>query len=523
MKKTERISLRAAAFFLAGICLAFFTGIFLFVFNRIIPDMLMNIETEYLQEQTDFLASRFADAQYNICVNALDIGAWRESVLYVRGENSDYVEKGWSGTTPTRVFHYNFMIITDENKNILFSDFYDYVNDKTAEPPLGFTDRILEFTPGVIAKNQDPMPQNTPCGDFGESGIVFYEGIPYYISVMPVMSGMTSGGAEGTVILGIIVDNEYFCSLAKFDGFVFEWDQTGAYPRREGGSVTREGESFALSFVSMADIYGNPAQLVMSGPRRLYAQGLQQIYVASIFMFGIALLLGGLLYLIISRMILQPMKKLNAGISGMVISGSKLELSQFSRIHEFCAVGEAINDMVDRLNRHKVDIAVEKEHSRLMLEAKEHAERASRAKSEFLSNMSHEMRTPMNAIIGMTTIGKSASDMEHMLYSFNKIEDASNHLLGVINDILDMSKIESGKFDLSPAEFNFEKMLQRVVNVVNYKAAEKRQKFKIYIDRKIPEFLIGDDQRLAQVITNLVGNAIKFTPDEGMVRIGTYF
>jgi CheY-like chemotaxis protein/two-component sensor histidine kinase len=129
----------------------------------------------------------------------------------------------------------------------------------------------------------------------------------------------------------------------------------------------------------------------------------------------------------------------------------------------------------------------------------------------------------MNAIIGMTNIGKAASDIERKDYSFNKIEDASNHLLGVINDILDMSKIESGKFELNAEEFNFEIMLQRVANVVNYKIAEKKQHFKIYVDRDIPEFLIGDGQRLAQVVTNLVGNAVKFTPADGHIRIGTYF
>ena len=151
------------------------------------------------------------------------------------------------------------------------------------------------------------------------------------------------------------------------------------------------------------------------------------------------------------------------------------------------------------------------------------AESASRAKSEFLANMSHEIRTPMNAIIGMTAIGKGAHNLARKDYSFDKIEDASNHLLGVINDILDMSKIEAGKFDLSEEEFSFERMLQRVVNVVNYKVSDKKQKFKIYVDRDIPELLVGDDQRLAQVITNLVGNAVKFTPDEGAIRIGTYF
>jgi signal transduction histidine kinase/DNA-binding response OmpR family regulator len=153
--------------------------------------------------------------------------------------------------------------------------------------------------------------------------------------------------------------------------------------------------------------------------------------------------------------------------------------------------------------------------------AKNKSDRESRHKSAFLANMSHEIRTPMNAIIGMTTIGKNAKDIERKDHCFSKIEDASNHLLGVINDILDMSKIEANKFELSPAEFNFEKMLQRVVNVVNFRIEEKHQKFSVHIDRFIPKMVIGDDQRIAQVITNLVGNAIKFTHENGSITLDT--
>jgi len=155
--------------------------------------------------------------------------------------------------------------------------------------------------------------------------------------------------------------------------------------------------------------------------------------------------------------------------------------------------------------------------------AKNKSDRESRHKSAFLANMSHEIRTPMNAIIGMTTIGKTADTIERKDYCFSKIEDASNHLLGVINDILDMSKIEANKLELAPVEFNFEKMLQRVVNVVNFRVDEKHQKFAVHIDKKIPSFLIGDDQRIAQVITNLLGNAVKFTPEYGSISLDTRF
>jgi signal transduction histidine kinase/CheY-like chemotaxis protein len=149
------------------------------------------------------------------------------------------------------------------------------------------------------------------------------------------------------------------------------------------------------------------------------------------------------------------------------------------------------------------------------------AENASSVKSEFLSNMSHEIRTPLNAVIGMTSIGKSAADIERKNYCFGKIEDASTHLLGVINDILDMSKIEAGKLELSPDRFNFESMLKRVADVITFKIDEKHLKFMVHVDQNIPRFLIGDDQRLAQVIANLLGNAVKFTPDGGSILLDT--
>jgi signal transduction histidine kinase/DNA-binding response OmpR family regulator len=166
-----------------------------------------------------------------------------------------------------------------------------------------------------------------------------------------------------------------------------------------------------------------------------------------------------------------------------------------------------------------VNAVVRNELTHSLIKAREEALQSSRAKSEFLANMSHEMRTPMNAIIGMTTIAKSAAETERKDYCLDKIEDASTHLLGVINDILDISKIEANKFELSVEEFNFEKMLQKVVNVVNFRVEERQQLFHVDLDKKIPRWLLGDDQRLAQVITNLLSNAIKFTPEKGSIRL----
>jgi signal transduction histidine kinase/CheY-like chemotaxis protein len=150
-----------------------------------------------------------------------------------------------------------------------------------------------------------------------------------------------------------------------------------------------------------------------------------------------------------------------------------------------------------------------------IIEAKERTEQASRAKSNFLANMSHEIRTPLNAIIGMAAIARDSEKPERKDYCLDKIDSASVHLLGIINDVLDMSKIEEDKFELSYTEFEFSAMIQRVVNIFEFRLTEKKQKLTVEQDPAIPERIITDEQRFAQVITNLVSNAVKFTPEGG--------
>ncbi|MDR0331148.1 MAG: response regulator [Chitinispirillales bacterium] len=156
---------------------------------------------------------------------------------------------------------------------------------------------------------------------------------------------------------------------------------------------------------------------------------------------------------------------------------------------------------------------------RRLVKQQAEVEAASRAKSSFLAAMSHEMRTPMNAIIGMTSIGKNTADTERKNYALGKIEDAAVHLLSVINDVLDISKIEANKLELSPVEFSLEKMLQRIVNIINFRMDEKRQKFTLNVGENLPRIVFGDDHHLSQVILNLLSNAVKFSPEHGKIAL----
>ena len=154
-----------------------------------------------------------------------------------------------------------------------------------------------------------------------------------------------------------------------------------------------------------------------------------------------------------------------------------------------------------------------------LIAAKEAALSSANAKTAFLANMSHEIRTPMNAIIGMTSIAKTADTAEKMEDCLDKISIASRHLLGVINDILDMSKIEARKFALSYETFDFDRMVNNVCAMSASKLEEKCQCFTLDCDPCIPKRLVGDELRLAQVITNLLSNAVKFTPEHGSIRL----
>ncbi len=155
--------------------------------------------------------------------------------------------------------------------------------------------------------------------------------------------------------------------------------------------------------------------------------------------------------------------------------------------------------------------------------ARKEAEHANRAKSEFLSNMSHDIRTPMNAIVGMTTIAIANMDnMEQVQNCLRKIALSSKHLLGLINDVLDMSKIESGKMTLNMDQVSLREVMDSIVNIVQPQVKAKKQRFDVFIHDISFENVCCDSVRLNQVMINLLGNAVKFTPEGGTINVSLY-
>ncbi len=162
---------------------------------------------------------------------------------------------------------------------------------------------------------------------------------------------------------------------------------------------------------------------------------------------------------------------------------------------------------------------LEKENAALRI-ALEAAEEANQAKSRFLSSMSHDIRTPMNAIMGMTAIGLSHIDEKARVQDcLDKIRTASSHLMSLVNDVLDMSRIDSGRMTLNQERFSLADLVHDIVVIVRSQAVQKEQSLRFHIGRIYEENLVGDPLRLRQILVNIIGNAVKYTPAGGSIHV----
>lgn len=254
-------------------------------------------------------------------------------------------------------------------------------------------------------------------------------------------------------------------------------------------------------------------------------------YVIIVSALGIALI-AGLLYLL-TRNLTQPIleladsaKKVGEGNFDVDIPDTKNSDEVGILSTAFRTMVAQINDLVSKLTRNSEELEKKNEHlgelNEKLIDARDQAEASNRAKSVFLSNMSHEMRTPLNAIVGMTTIGLKASNDAKKDDSFRKIDEASGHLLALVNDVLDLSKMEANKLELSRTKFAFAKLLEDTNVLISTQLKDKNQTLRVEADEDIPEFFVGDDFRLSQVLINLLSNAVKFTEDQKEIALKAF-
>lgn len=515
--------------------------------QRILLQSFVDLEQERSLQNVERAANTL-DARFSrLTLSGGSWAQWDDAQEYLRAENGEFDQQFIEDNISDEIFtveNANLFVYANRTGEIAYARAFDLEAGERVDVPEDLP-AVLTSEPVLTAARVDvaQVPEELYRG---LQGAVKMDGRWMLVSVNPVISTQLIGPSTGMVFIGRYVDEAEVQNLveaARLDLNLTPFEEMNM-PDSVRAELLASGEARPISlhtvnedllagYALIRDLNGDPA-LVMEVeiPRTIYNEGRD-----SINFFLTALLIGGILFtgsvlLLLERSVLSPVAKLAGGVNLIATSGDVHRRVIVGGSDEIGSLAANVNTMLDRIDRNQQEL-VEKE-ARLQKQnfelaqtnqelaiARERAEESARVKSEFVASMSHELRTPLNAIIGYSQLmlkGAGGQLSDRHKTNVERIFMNGEHLLRLINDVLDLAKIEAGRMDIVAQPFDLREMVGDVIRQTQTLADQKGVNYKSVVDSRLPKMVMGDRDRLKQVILNLVSNAIKFT-EKGSVSL----
>ncbi len=443
-----------------------------------------------------------------------DYAAWDDAFAFASAGTGTFGETNFTGATFVNQ-HIGFVIIEDAAGRELYASAYDPGRGEiVAVPP-----RILQ------ALRQEGLLSGV-AGKSPAAGVVAYDGGFLMIASEPIVRSDASGPPAGICVMGRALGRE---ELDKLSGITLL--PLTAYPLdhpamagllkdgplvRDEPDVMVESPGRAEGLILVRDISGKPAFILGAGVDRLFfSMGLVSAkYFAGVVLFsvlGLMILTGFLM----ERLILRRLRAASRLAGRMARDKDLRSRLPVTGRDELTSLSREINALLENLRKADEQAAHTNEELR---RARDAADQANRAKSEFLAKMNHEIRTPVNTILGMTDAALRAAPGDDVREFLEPAQEAAGQLWRIIDEVLDISRIEAGKLRLASEDFDVRALVESVARSAGLTAREKGLAIELELSPEVPRRARGDAGRLRQILINLVMNAVKFT-DVGGVRI----
>ncbi|MDY0165686.1 MAG: CHASE4 domain-containing protein [Thermoguttaceae bacterium] len=439
-----------------------------------------------------------------------DWSNWDDTWHFAQDANADYRDNNLNDDS-LETLELNMMVFVDRAGCLVFGKAIGAVSGEADSFPESLRRGTLH--PDLLFCDDLPGPARAGL-------LVFPEG-PMLVVAGPILKSNREGPVRGTLVMGRWLDDAETSRLSKLAHLSLEFfpldapdlsaEQRAVMADAAGANrplVRVLDSEWVAGYFVLPDVHGKPAVLgAMHVPRDVMAQGRLSLVYSAAFFLIVSVCFGVLVWFLMNRLVLSRLLRLARDVKKSAERGHPTPSIQVSGSDELADLGSAINDMLRRL----------RESMQHLREASSAAQQASRAKSEFLANMSHEIRTPMTAILGFADVlAEQVGDPGNASFA-EIIKRNGQYLLQLINDILDLSRVEAGKMGIERVACSPSRIASEVASLMKVRADAKGLLLLVESLGPLPTTIQSDATRLRQILINLVGNAIKFT-EAGSIR-----